>query len=148
MSFISHLKVNVPLNEITHSVWVPWRRVPCLISSLLWTDLKQKRIFLLSCQHKVLTLHFNIPLGHLFGEIRLGVRDSKVLDRESVACFHWPREGGNLHLCYFWPSTLCCHPACPLTAITLPSGTDLMMSSLQAISQLDLLTPELVPGTH
>lgn len=44
ISFISCLKVNVPLNEIMHSVWVIWRRVPCLISSSP-EDLKQKYIF-------------------------------------------------------------------------------------------------------
>lgn len=44
IAFISCLKVNVPLNEIMHSVWVIWRRVPCLISSSP-EDLKQKYIF-------------------------------------------------------------------------------------------------------
>lgn len=145
----------MPLNEIMHSVWVIWRRVPCLISSSP-EDLKQKYIFHANT-NTVITLDFNTPLGHT----RIYFARSGLVSTASVrcqiqrvrwrtqACFYWPRgHSKNLHLCYFCPATLQCHLAYPLPAITLPSGTELMMSPFHAISQLHFLTPELVLRTY
>lgn len=88
ISFISSLKVNVPLNEITHSVWVPLLRVPCLISSSFGQTWNRSTYFIKLPTQTLLTLDFSIPLGHnriYLVRSALSVccqarRDSEVLD--------------------------------------------------------------------
>lgn len=90
ISFISCLKVNVPLNEIMHSAWVPLLRVSCLISSSFGRTLKRSTYFTKLPTQTLLTLDFNTPLGHnIMYLVRSGLgvhcqtrHDSEVRDGE------------------------------------------------------------------
>lgn len=61
ISFISCLKVNVPLNEITHSVNAPTQS---LISSSFGQTWNRSTYFMKLPTQTLLTLDCNVPLGH------------------------------------------------------------------------------------
>lgn len=116
--FISWLKVIVPLNEITHSVWVP-----CLIR----TDLKQKLRF-----HGTANTNIgNLELHHCFW--------TQLYLWDHAWVRHNTMENRNLLLCYFCPSGLWCHTVNPLTGITaaLQYWANVMVSSHLSAGPLD-----------
>lgn len=125
--FISWLKVIVPLNKITHSVWVP-----CLIRK----DLKHKLTF-----HETAKTNTGNLECHRCLWTQLYLWDHAWVRHNTM-------ENRNLLLCYFCPSGLWCHTVNPLTGITaaLQYWANVMVSS--HLSPLDLLTPEPVPGWH
>lgn len=130
--------------------------LPCLISSSSGQTWNRCTYFIKLPTQTLLTLVFFLPLRKAeriwWNQTEHPLPDTmwwRSVRWRMLVCFCWSTgRVRNLYVCYFCPSTLQCHPACPLPVITLPGGTELMMSSFWAISQLDLLTSELVQDTH